>query len=332
MVDRFTTPRVTANGVIGQVATTEVPRFAAPATFALVPDLSTVTSADVAVVGVPFDSTVSYRNGARFGPSHIRAASRLLRPYNPEANAWPFLAQQVVDVGDIACNPYDIDASLTSIEGGVRDCLDIASRILVLGGDHTIALPTLRALHAKHGPISVIHFDAHLDTWDTYFGQPYLHGTPFRRASEEGLLDREGCIHVGIRGGLYGAVDMSDDRALGFMTVRAHEIHLDGPRSVVERISSRVADRPVYVSVDIDVLDPAYAPGTGTPESGGLASWQLLLMLRELAGLNLVGGDIVEVSPPYDHAEITGIAAAHIGYELLSAWAPPIDDSALKTR
>ncbi len=332
MTDAFRVPRVSANGIVGQVATTEVPRFAAPATFALVPDLATVTTADVAVVGVPFDSTVSYRNGARFGPSHIRAASRLLRPYNPEADAWPFLAQQVVDVGDIACNPYDIDASLKAIEGGVRDCLDIAPRVLVLGGDHTIALPTLRALHAKHGPISVVHFDAHLDTWDTYFGQPYLHGTPFRRASEEGLLDREGCIHVGIRGGLYGAVDMVDDRALGFMAVRCHEIHLDGPATVVERIRSRVGDRPVYVSVDIDVLDPAYAPGTGTPESGGLAAWQLLYMLRQLAGLNLVGGDIVEVAPPYDHAEITGIAAAHIGYELLSAWAPPLDDSALKTR
>lgn len=332
MSEPFVAPRVEANGVVGQVASTQVPRFAAPATFGLVPDLSTVTSADVAVVGVPFDSTVSYRNGARFGPSHIRAASRLLRPYNPEADAWPFLAQQVVDVGDIACNPYDIDASLRSIEGGVRDCLDLATRILVLGGDHTIALPTLRALHAVHGPISVVHFDAHLDTWDTYFGQPYLHGTPFRRASEEGLLDREGCVHVGIRGGLYGAVDMADDRALGFMTIRTHEIHLDGPRPIVERIRSRVADRPVYVSVDIDVLDPAYAPGTGTPESGGLASWQLLFLLRELAGLNLVGGDIVEVAPPYDHAEITGIAAAHVGYELLSAWAPPLDDSALKTR
>lgn len=332
MAEAFVPPRVEANGIVGQVATTQVPRFAAPATFALVPDLATVTSADVAVVGVPFDSTVSYRNGARFGPAHIRAASRLLRPYNPEADAWPFLAQQVVDVGDIACNPYDITGSLDAITQGIRDCQDIAPRVLVLGGDHTIALPTLRALHATHGPISVIHFDAHLDTWDTYFGQPYLHGTPFRRASEEGLLDPEGCIHIGIRGGLYGAADMTDDRALGFMAVRCHEIHLDGPRSVVERIRSRVADRPVYVSVDIDVLDPAYAPGTGTPESGGLASWQLLYMIRELAGLNLIGGDIVEVSPPYDHAEITGIAAAHIGYELLSAWAPALADESLKTR
>ena len=332
MTDRFKHPRVAVDGKLGQILTTEVPRFAAPPTFGLVPDLSEVTSADVAVVGIPFDSTVSYRSGARFGPAHIRSSSRLLRGYNPEADAWPFLAQQVVDVGDIACNPFDIDSALDSITHGVRDCLELAPRVLILGGDHTIALPTLRALHAVHGPISVIHFDAHLDTWDTYFGQPYLHGTPFRRASEEGLLDPEGCIHVGIRGGLYGATDMLDDRALGFTAVRCHEIHLDGPAATVERIRSRVADRPVYVSVDIDVLDPAYAPGTGTPESGGLASWQLLYLLRELAGLNLVGGDIVEVCPPYDHAEITGIAAAHVAYELLSAWAPPLAAESLRTR
>lgn len=183
------------------MATTVVPRYAAPATFGLVPDLQAVTSADVAIVGVPFDTTVSYRSGARFGPSHIRAASRLLRPFNPEANAWPFLAQQVADVGDIACNPFDIDAALSAIEVGVRECLAVAPRVLILGGDHTIALPSLRALHARHGPISVVHFDAHLDTWDTYFDQPYLHGTPFRRAAEEGLLDPQGCVHVGIRGG-----------------------------------------------------------------------------------------------------------------------------------
>jgi agmatinase len=319
-------PRISHHGVVGQVATTQVPRFAAPATFGLVPDLSLVTTGDVAVLGVPFDSTVSYRPGARFGPAHIRASSRLLRPFNPEAGSWPFLAQQVVDVGDIACNPFDIDEALVAIEAGARGALDVAPRLLVLGGDHTVALPVLRALHAVHGPIAVIHFDAHLDTWDTYFGQPYLHGTPFRRASEEGLLDPEGCVHVGIRGGLYGAADMSDDRALGFTAIRCHEVHLDGVGAAIERVRARVGTRPAYVSVDIDVLDPAFAPGTGTPESGGLASWQLLHMLRELRGLDVVGGDIVEVAPAYDHAEITGVAAAHVGYELLSSWAPPLPD------
>lgn len=325
------TPRVTHGDVVGQVATTQVPRFAAPPTFGLVPDLSTVSRADVAVVGVPFDSTVSYRPGARFGPSHIRNSSRLLRPYNPEADRWPFLAQQVVDAGDIACNPYDIELAIRTIRDGIRDVLAIAPRVLVLGGDHTMSLPVLRALHEEHGPISVIHFDAHLDTWDTYFDQPYLHGTPFRRASEEGLLDKEGCTHVGIRGGLYSSTDMSDDQVLGFMTVRSHEIHLDGVSAAIERVRRRVRDRPAYISVDIDVLDPAFAPGTGTPESGGLASWQLLHMLRELGDLNVIGADIMEVCPAYDHAEITGIAAAHVGYEILSGWAPPLPD-AVKTR
>lgn len=330
MKDRRT-PRISHGKIVGQVATTIVPRYAAPLTFALVPNLTEVSSADVGIVGVPFDSTVSNRPGARFGPNHIRNSSRLLRPYNPEADSWPFLAQQVVDAGDIACNPFDIESALVAIENGITETLKIAPRLLVLGGDHTISLPVLRALHKVHGPISVIHFDAHLDTWDTYFDQPYLHGTPFRRASEEGLLDPEGCTHVGIRGGLFGTTDMSDDKVLGFMAIRSHEIHLDGVESVVERIKARVGNRVAYVSVDIDVLDPAFAPGTGTPESGGLASWQLLYLLRELKGMNVIGADIMEVAPAYDHAEITGIAAAHVGYEILSAWAPPLAGD-VKTR
>jgi len=334
MDNDFSPPRIHLGDVTGQVDSTQVPRFAAPPTFGLVPALGTVSRADVAIVGIPYDTGVSFRPGARFGPAHIRESSRLLRPYNPEAGAWPFLAQQVVDAGDIACNPYDISESLKSMELGMRSVLDLAPRALVLGGDHTIALPVLRALHAVHGPISVVHFDAHLDTWDTYFSQPHLHGTPFRRAAEEGLLDPEGCVHVGIRGGLYSAADMDDDRALGFLAIRCHEIHIDGVQPVLERIHARAQDRPVYVSVDIDALDPAFAPGTGTPEAGGLASWQLLHLLRELAPLNQVGGDIVEVAPAYDHAAITGVAAAHIGYELLSAWAPPLPEDAggLRTR
>lgn len=318
----FPTPRITNGAIVGQVATTVVPRFAAPLTFGLVPQGSEGDRAEAAIVGVPFDSTVSYRSGARFGPTHIRNASRLLRPYNPEADAWPFLAQQVVDLGDIACNPYDIDGSLAAIEGGVRAAFKVAPRLLVLGGDHTISLPVLRALAERDGPISVVHFDAHLDTWDTYFDQPFLHGTVFRRAAEEGLLDATGCTHVGIRGGLYSDTDMADDRELGFLPIRAHEIHLEGVEKTVQRILDRVGTKPAYVSVDIDVLDPAYAPGTGTPEPGGLSSWQLLHMIRRLCELNIVSADIMEVSPPYDHAEITGIVAAHVGYELLSAWAP----------
>jgi agmatinase len=173
----------------------------------------------------------------------------------------------------------------------------------------------------KHGPVAVVHFDAHLDTWDTYFGAAYTHGTPFRRASEEGLLDESACMHVGIRGPLYSAADLRDDVELGFQIVHAREMDDLGVRGVVERISERVGDRPVYVSVDIDVLDPAFAPGTGTPESGGLLSRELLGILRSFATLNLVGADVVEVAPAYDHAEITGIAASHVAYELLSAMA-----------
>ena len=175
---------------------------------------------------------------------------------------------------------------------------------------------------AKHGPVAVVHFDAHLDTWDSYFGAAYTHGTPFRRASEENLLDRSACLHVGTRGPLYAGSDLADDTGLGFQVVGSVEMDDLGARGVVERIRDRVGDRPVYVSVDIDVLDPAFAPGTGTPEAGGLSSRELLAILRGFADLNLVGADVVEVAPAYDHAEITGIAAAHVIYEVLSALAP----------
>ncbi|MBC8093344.1 MAG: arginase family protein, partial [Pseudonocardia sp.] len=190
-----------------------------------------------------------------------------------------------------------------------------------LGGDHTVALPLLRAVHARRGPVAVVHLDAHLDTWDTYFGASYTHGTPFRRAAEEGLLDSEACMHVGVRGPLYGPADLTDDAALGFTAVPCTELDAIGVGGVVERIQARVGQRPVYVSVDIDVLDPAFAPGTGTPEAGGLSSRELLAILRGFAGLDVVGVDVVEVAPAYDHAQITGIAAAHVVYELLSVMA-----------
>ena len=314
-------PRVVADGNIGPVDATQVPRYAGEATFARLPRISEVMRADVAVVGVPFDSGVSYRPGARFGPGHIRESSRLLRPYNPALQASPFASQQVADAGDLAVNPFSIDEAILTIERAARSLLERAGRLLTLGGDHTIALPLLRAMSAVHGPVSVVHFDAHLDTWDTYFGAAYTHGTPFRRASEEGLLDRSGCLHVGIRSSLYTDADLSQDSELGFQQVSAPEVEDLGVAGMVERIRQRVGDRPVYVSVDIDVLDPAHAPGTGTPEAGGLSSRELLATLRSFAQLNLIGADIVEVAPAYDHAQITGIAAAHVGYELLSALA-----------
>jgi agmatinase len=315
-------PRVTANGKLGQVDATQVPRYAGEPTFARLPRLADVAdSTDVAILGVPFDSGVSYRPGARFGPSHIRESSRLLRPYNPAADISPFAAQQVADAGDLGVNPFDIAEAIATIEHGARDLMERSAKLLTLGGDHTIALPLLRAMKAKHGPLAVVHFDAHLDTWDTYFGAAYTHGTPFRRAFEEGLLDPAGCLHVGIRGPLYDRGDLTGDAAVGFQILPATEVDDLGARGIAERIAARVEDRPVYVSVDIDVLDPAFAPGTGTPEAGGLTSRELLAVLRSFAARNLVGADIVEVAPAYDHAQVTGIAAAHVGYELLSALA-----------
>jgi guanidinobutyrase / D-arginase len=314
-------PRVVADGHVGQVDATQVPRFAGPATFARLPRLDEVSGADIVIAGVPFDSGVSYRPGARFGPAHIRASSKLLRPYNPAARIAPFAQLQVADAGDIAVSPFDIVHAIGQVEAGAATLTGDGARLLTLGGDHTIALPLLRVASRQHGPVAVLHFDAHLDTWDTYFGAAYTHGTPFRRASEEGLLDREHSVHVGIRGPLYAASDLADDAVLGFQVLSCPEIDSMGVAGLVERVHARLGDRPVYVSLDIDVLDPAHAPGTGTPEAGGLSARELLAVLRSLSAVTLVGADIVEVAPAYDHAEITGIAAAHAAFELLSAMA-----------
>jgi agmatinase len=310
-----------SEGPVGPVDATRVPRYAGPATFARLPRLDEVGRADVAVLGVPFDSGVSYRPGARFGPSHIRQSSRLLRPYNPAQDISPFAAMQVADAGDLGVNPFDIAEAIAAIEAGAETTLASADRLLTLGGDHTIALPLLRCLARRHGPVAVLHFDAHLDTWDTYFGAPYTHGTPFRRASEEGLIDPGRSLHVGIRGPLYGATDLAESTRLGYATVACTDYDRLGLDGVITAMRERLADGPVYVSVDIDVVDPGMAPGTGTPEAGGLTSRELLATLRGLQGLQVVSADIVEVAPAYDHAEVTGIAAAHVGYELLSVMA-----------
>ncbi|MEE6169647.1 MULTISPECIES: agmatinase [unclassified Mycolicibacterium] len=314
-------PRRRTADVTSQVDFSVTPRFSSPATFAGLPRAEDVGDIDIAIMGVPFDSGVTYRPGARFGPGHIRGASRLLRPFNADLGALPFDHAQVADMGDLAVTPFSIDEAIRTVERAARAILERSRRLLVLGGDHTIALPNLRALSAVHGRVSVLHFDAHLDTWGDYFGSAYHHGSPFRRASEEGLLDPEGCVHVGIRGPLYGLPDIENDRALGFAITRCEQIQQNGLADAIAAVKARLADRPVYVSIDIDVLDPAFAPGTGTPEPGGLLSRELLSFLRSLTGVNIVGADIVEVSPSYDHADITGFAAAHIAYELLSLWA-----------
>ncbi|MEV0385620.1 agmatinase [Nonomuraea sp. NPDC050643] len=302
----------------GPVDASQVPRFAGPDTYARLPRLDEVERADVAIVGVPFDSGVSYRPGARFGPAAVRQGSKLIRPYNPALDVSPFAELQVADAGDIACNPFDIGQAIDTIEQAAGE---FDAHLVTIGGDHTIALPLLRAVHRKHGPLALLHFDAHLDTWDTYFGAEYTHGTPFRRAVEEGILDTEALSHVGIRGPLYGKADLDEDRRLGFGIVTSADVMRRGPDEIADALRQRIGDRPLYISVDIDTLDPAHAPGTGTPEAGGLTSRELLEILRGLSGCNLVGADVVEVAPAYDHAEITSVAAAHVAYDLISLFA-----------
>ena len=314
-------PRVTQDGNVGPTDSAQVPRFAGPATFALLPRVDEVEKLDVAILGVPFDSGVSYRPGARFGTAHVRQSSRLLRPYHPTLDVSPFAAQQVADAGDVPVNPFDIEEALGTVEAAAKALSDTGAKIVTIGGDHTIALPLLRNMARIHGPVAMLHFDAHLDTWDTYFGAAYTHGTPFRRAFEEGLLDTDALSHVGTRGPLYGKQDLEDDERFGFGIVSSADIYRRGADAVVQQLRERIGDRPLYISIDIDVLDPAHAPGTGTPEAGGMTSRELLEILRGLADLNVVGADVVEVSPAYDHAELTGVAAAHVVYELVSMFA-----------
>ncbi|MBO9625415.1 MAG: agmatinase [Microbacterium sp.] len=303
---------------VGPIDASVNPRYSGIATFARLPRIEDVPRADIAVVGIPFDSGVSYRPGTRFGPSHVRESSRLLRPYNPAQDVSPFAIAQVVDAGDIPVNPFDLTEAVTEVEHAAKELGDRVQRIVTIGGDHTIALPLLRAVAAKHGPVAVLHFDAHLDTWDTYFGAPITHGTPFRRASEEGLIDLTASCHVGTRGPLYSKQDLEDDERLGFSIVSSEYIEEHGVEAGIQRILQRIGDRPLYVSIDIDVLDPAHAPGTGTPEAGGLTSRELLRILRALSATTIVGADVVEVSPAYDHAQMTGIAASHVVYELVT--------------
>ncbi|MBB5163762.1 agmatinase [Mycobacterium sp. AZCC_0083] len=312
---------------VGPIDASKTPRFAGPASFARLPRLDQVPRADIVVAGVPFDSGVSYRPGARFGPTHVRESSRLLRPYNPAMDVSPFEVAQVADAGDIAVNPFNIHEAIETIEAAAIELTADGTRLVTIGGDHTIALPLLRAAAHRHGPVALVHFDAHLDTWDTYFGAEYTHGTPFRRAVEEGIVDTEALSHVGTRGPLYGKKDLEDDRRFGFGIVTSSDVYYQGVVEIIDKLRQRLGDRPVYVSIDIDVLDPAHAPGTGTPEAGGITSRELLEILRGFRGLNLVGADVVEVAPAYDHAEITGVAAAHVAYDLVSLLALQHEES-----
>ena len=305
---------------IQPVSGTVVPRYAGPSTFARLPELRDVEECDVAIIGVPFDAGTSYRPGARFGPQSVRQASRQLRTnYHPNYDVEPFKVQQVADAGDIACNPFDIDEAIKQIEKGSTELLQKVGSIVTIGGDHTIALPLLRSINKKvGGPVALVHFDAHLATWDTYFGAPYTHGTPFRRAREEKLFLDDASMHIGIRGPLYSTNDLKNDRELGFKTIHCDEFQTNTIDQIVKRIKDRIGNNPLYISIDIDVLDPAHAPGTGTPEVAGMTTREILNVLRGLAGSQLVSADVVEVAPAYDHAELTSTAAATIVYELIN--------------
>jgi agmatinase len=310
------------------------PGFAGLATFARLPTLRQARRAHAVIAGVPFDAGASVRPGARFGPAHVRQSSRLLRPYNPVAGIAAFGERQVADAGDIACSPFDLGAATAQITSAARSLTEGGRRLLAIGGDHTIALPLLRVVHERYGPVAVLHFDGHRDRGDP-------DGATFRQAAEEGLIDRRHSLHVGIRGPLPAEGELGDAGRIGFAAIRCAEIERDGLVDAIGRMRERLGHAPVYVSVDIDVLDPGNGdpghgdpghgdpghgdpghgdPGHGDPGHGGgggrLTGGELLAMLRALD--RVVGADIVEVTPAFDRAEVTGIAAANVAYELLS--------------
>ena len=304
---------------IQPVSGTKVPRFAGPNTFARLPELRDVESCDVAIVGIPFDAGTSYRPGARFGPQSIRQASRHLRTnYHPNYDVEPFKIQQVADAGDIACNPFSIDEAIKQIEVGATDLLNKVGGIISLGGDHTIAVPLLRAINKKNkGPVSLVHFDAHCDTGDDYLGSKFHHGAPFRRAVEEGLLDPQRTIQIGIRGPLNDPDVWKFSEDSGMRVVSIEEFYDSGWRAVMAEARIVVGEGPTYISFDVDGLDPVYAPGTGTPEVGGFTTHEAQQMIRSLRGLQLYGGDVVEVAPPFDPSGTTALVGASIMFEIL---------------
>jgi len=276
---------------------------------------------DVAIVGVPYDGGTSYRPGARLGPREIRAQSSLIRPYNYFQKVAPFDLLNVADVGDVDAPPVSIERCYEAVESRIGSLVDAGARPIVIGGDHSISLPILRALAKRHGPLALVQFDAHIDTWDEYFGGKYFHGTPFRRAIEENLIDGRRFVQVGIRGPIYGEDDFDFHRQHGITMIDIDQVKTGGIAAIVDRIRAIVSG-PAYMTFDIDSVDPAFAPGTGTPEVGGLTSHEAQQLVRGLAGLSLVGGDIVEVSPLFDGpGQITALLAANIMFELLCAMA-----------
>ena len=297
------------------------PRFGQPPTFMRLPYLRDPGALDVALLGIPYDGGTSYRTGARYGPRHIRDQSSLIRPWNPALKVAPFERLRVADYGDVDVAPVSIEATFAAIERDVGALVQAGVTPLSVGGDHSVTLPILRALARRHGPLALVHFDAHPDTWDEYFGSKHFHGTTFRRAVEEGLVDGRRIIQIGIRGPLYGPADFDFHAAHGLEVLRIEDVKERGTAWAAERLE-RLAGRPAYCSFDIDAVDPAYAPATGTPEVGGLSSYEALVLVRALRSLDLVGADVVEVSPPYDGpGQITSLLAANLLFELLSTLA-----------
>ena len=311
---------MTAAPRYGPPDASRAPRYTGIRTFARCPHVRSTADVDVAVVGVPFDTATSYRSGARFGPEAIRAASAMLRPWHTALSVDVFADQSVVDWGDIEITPGNAARTTEQIAAGLGELLAAGITPIVLGGDHSIALGELRA-HARAAgePVALVLLDAHADTWDEYYGERIFHGTPFRRALEEGLLDASRSVLAGMRGPLYGAADVEQPRELGFDVIAGDELRELTPAEYGARVRARVGEGPAVLGFDIDVLDPAFAPATGTPEVAGLLPHDALALLRSLAGMRFRGFDVVEVSPPYDNpGQGTAMLAANVAFEFLA--------------
>ena len=296
-----------------------IPRFAGVRTFMRAPHVTDLLGVDAAVFGIPFDTATSFRTGARFGPEAIRSASALLRPYHPALGLNLVESLSIVDYGDSPVSPGATERTYGQVEEAMAPLVDAGVFPLALGGDHSITLAELRALVRRHGPLCLVQLDAHADTWDEYFGQKYFHGTTFKRAAEENLLDAGRSVQAGMRGSNYGAGDIRVAEELGFTVVPSEELRELGAEAYGRLVGEKVGERPVFLSFDIDFLDPAFAPGTGTPEVAGFSTAEALACLRALRGINLVGADVVEVSPAYDGpGQQTALAAANVAFELLA--------------
>jgi agmatinase len=296
-----------------------IPRFAGIRTFMRAPHVTELEGVDAAALGIPFDTGTSYRSGPRFGPEAIRSASALLRPYHPVHAVNVVEALSIVDYGDLPVSPGDIERTYAQVEDALAPIVDAGVFTLAMGGDHSVTLPELRALARRHGPLALVQLDAHADTWESYFGQKYFHGTTFKRAAEEGLLDPAASVQAGIRGSVYAQTDLDVSRELGFTVIPSEELRALGAEGYARLVRERVGERPVFLSFDVDFLDPAFAPGTGTPEIAGFSTAEAVGYLRALRGIRLVGCDVVEVSPPYDGAgQQTALAGANVLWELLA--------------